>query len=204
MNADASVIPAPRLAQIETIVFEKIRQRTHGADDEGKTAKRLFKHFDLEGYGTVGPHQFKQALETIGCVFNDHELAALFNKFDGNGNGKIDFEEFARWIALKGSGNNPNVNPVFGVTREPPHQVIDKIRQVLRARGLPGVHGLVSLFKRFNPNSDARLDRHELQWVLKENGHTLTPSEFERIFKYFDKNNEGFISISEFVAAVRG
>jgi Ca2+-binding EF-hand superfamily protein len=39
---------------------------------------------------------------------------------------------------------------------------------------------------------------------LKENGHTLTPSEFERIFKYFDKNNEGFISISEFVAAVRG
>jgi len=24
--------------------------------DEGKTAKRIFKHFDLEGYGTVGPH----------------------------------------------------------------------------------------------------------------------------------------------------
>lgn len=129
-------------------------------------------------------------------------MAALFNKFDGNGNGKIDFEEFARWVANKGSGNNPNVNPVFGVTREAPHQVIDKIRQVLRARGLPGVHGLVSLFKRYNANG--KLDRHELQWVLKENGHTLTPSEFERIFKYFDKNNEGFIMISEFVAAVRG
>lgn len=69
---------------------------------------------------------------------------------------------------------------------------------------MPGVHGLVSLFKRYNPNADARLDRHELQWVLKENGHSLTPSEFERIFKYFDKNNEGFIQISEFVAAVRG
>lgn len=82
--------------------------------------------------------------------------------------------------------------------------MIDKIRQVLRARGLPGVHGLITLFKRYNSSSDARLDRHELQWVLKENGHTLTPSEFERIFKYFDKNNEGFISISEFVAAVRG
>lgn len=55
LNADVSVIPAPRLAQIENIVFEKIRQRTHGADDEGKTAKRIFKHFDLEGFGTVGP-----------------------------------------------------------------------------------------------------------------------------------------------------
>ncbi len=63
---------------------------------------------------------------------------------------------------------------------------------------------MVVLFKRFNPNADAKIDRHELQWALKENGHTLSPSEFERIFKYFDKNNEGFITIGEFVAAVRG
>ena len=58
----------------------------------------------------------------------------------------------------------------------------------------------MNLFKRF----DSKIDRHETQWILKENGHNLTPSEFERIFKYFDKNNEGFISTSEFVKAVRG
>ena len=67
-------------------------------------------------------------METIGCVFNEHELTALFNKFDQNQSGRIDFEEFAGWIAHKGSGNNPNVNPVFGLTREIPHTVIDKIR----------------------------------------------------------------------------
>jgi hypothetical protein len=128
----------------------------------------------------------------------------LFNKFDSNKSGRIDFEEFAGWVALKGSGNNPNVNPVFGLTREPPHTVLDKIRQVLKARGMLGIRGLINLFKRFDSNLDSKLDRHEAQWVLKENGHTLSPSEFERIFKYFDKNNDGFISISEFIRGIRG
>jgi len=41
-------------------------------------------------------------------------------------------------------------------------------------------------------------------WGLKENGHTLSPSEFERIFKYFDKNNDGRLSYDEFLRGVRG
>lgn len=107
-------------------------------------------------------------------------------------------------MALRGTGNNPNVNPVFGLTREPPHQVLEKIRSVLRAKGIYGIRELVALFRKFDSNSDSKLDRHEIQWVLKQNGQNLTPSEFERIFKYFDKNGDGFISISEFVRGVRG
>jgi len=41
-------------------------------------------------------------------------------------------------------------------------------------------------------------------WGLKENGHTLSPSEFERVFKYFDKNNDGKISYDEFLVVLRG
>ena len=49
-----------------------------------------------------------------------------------------------------------------------------------------------------------KLDRHEIQWVLKQNGQNLSPSEFERLFRYFDKNNDGFVNISEFIQGVRG
>ncbi len=41
-------------------------------------------------------------------------------------------------------------------------------------------------------------------WGLRENGFNLTPSEFERIFKFFDKNNDGKISYDEFLRALRG
>lgn len=107
-------------------------------------------------------------------------------------------------MALRGSGNNPNVNPVFGLNREPPHHIIEKIRNTLKAKGIYGVRSLVSLFKRYDVNCDARLDRNEIQWVLKQNGQNLSPSEFERLYRYFDKNNDGYISTSEFIKGVRG
>lgn len=53
-------------------------------------------------------------------------------------------------------------------------------------------------------NRDKKLDRYEFQWGLKENGHDLSASEFERIFKYFDKNNDGKVSYDEFLRALRG
>lgn len=204
LAADKLAVHPQQLAQLESVIFEKVRQRTHGADDEGKTVKRFFKHFDIMGRGCLNAAEFKKAMEALGCTFKENELAAIFAKYDKNGSGYLDFEEFAGMYALRGTGNNPNVNPVFGLTREPPHGVLDKIRAVLKDKGIYGVRSLVQLFKKFDTNKDSTLDRHEVQWVLKQNGHDLSPSEFERLFKYFDRNGDNCISISEFVAGIRG
>jgi calcyphosin len=204
ITADVANVHSSRIAQLEDIVFEKIRQRTHGTDDEGKTAHRIFKHFDLDGFGTIQMKEFACALETLGCVFPANEMTALFNHIDKNGSGKIDYEEFSGWFAIRGSGNNPNVNPVFGLKRDPPTQVLDKILQNLKAQGEDGVRSLTTFFKKVDKDGSSRLDRHEIQWVLRQAGLKLSPSEFERLFKYFDKNGDGFISYTEFVHGVRG
>jgi Ca2+-binding EF-hand superfamily protein len=189
---------------LEEIVFEKVRQRTHGADDEGKTVKKIFKHFDLDGFGTIEMNEFTKSLETLGCVFKSFEIEALFNKYDANANGKLDYEEFAAFFAKKGSGNNPNVNPVFGIGREAPNQVLEKVKATLKSRGANGIRGLGIVFRRIDNSGDRKLDRSEFMWGLKENGHNLSPSEFERIFKFFDKNNDGKISYDEFLRGLRG
>ena len=69
LNNVMTLVSPQRVEEIEKIVFEKVRQRTHGADDEGKTVRKIFKHFDLDGYGTIEPLEFTKALETLGCVF---------------------------------------------------------------------------------------------------------------------------------------
>jgi len=166
--------------------------------------RKIFKHFDLDGFGTIEPEEFTKALETLGCVFKPHEIEAIFSKYDANANGKLDYEEFASFFALKGSGNNPNVNPVFGMTREPPNQVIQMIKDNLKARGSNGIRGMGIVFRRMDNGRDRKLDRQEFMWGLRENGFNLTPSEFERIFKYFDKNNDGKICYDEFLRALRG
>ena len=204
VSASGASVAGPRLAEIEDSIFEKIRQRTHGAEDEGRTVRRVFKHFDLDGFGTIEFNEFTKAMEAIGCCYKDYELRAVFDKYDKDGNNKLDYEEFAAFMAIKGSGNNPNVNPSFGITREPPNQVLQKIRETLKARGAHGIRGLGLVFRRMDNNGDRKMDRHEFMWGLRENGHNLSPSEFERIFKYFDKNNDGKLSYDEFLRGVRG
>ena len=204
LEGTAVTVSAQRLGEIEDIVFDKARQRTHGADDEGKIVRKIFRHFDLDGFGTIEFNEFTKALESMGCSFPEFELRALFGKFDKDGNGKLDYEEFSSWFAIKGSGNNPNVNPVFGIKREPPNQVLQKILDTLKARGAHGIRGLGIVFRRMDNNGDRKMDRNEFMWGLRENGHTLSPSEFERIFKYFDKNNDGKVSYDEFLRGIRG
>jgi calcyphosin len=204
LEGTAVTVNPARLAEIEDVIFEKIRQRTHGADDEGKTVRKIFRHFDLDGFGTIEFSEFTKALEAMGCAFPDFEQRALFAKYDKDGNNKLDYEEFSSWFAIRGSGNNPNVNPVFGIQREPPNQVLKKILDTLKARGANGIRGLGIVFRRMDNNGDKKMDRNEFMWGLRENGHTLSPSEFERIFKYFDKNNDGKVSYDEFLRGIRG
>lgn len=204
LSSDKAAVSNARRSECIDIIFEKVRQRTHGAEDEGRTVKKIFKHFDLDGFGTIEIGEFRKALETLGCTFPTHETDAVFRSFDKDSNGRLDYEEFSSMFAIRGSGNNPNVNPSFGASREPPNQVLAKIRDTLNARGAHGIRGLGLVFRRMDNNGDKKFDRNEFMWGLRENGHKLSPSEFERIFKYFDKNNDGRITYNEFLAGIRG
>lgn len=53
-------------------------------------------------------------------------------------------------------------------------------------------------------NGDKHLDKHEFEWGLRENGHILTPPDVEKLFKYFDRNQDGRVSYDEFLRAIRG
>jgi len=74
----------------------------------------------------------------------------------------------------------------------------------LQSQGEGGVRVLSQLFVKMDKNGNGVLDRHEIQWVLRQLGMKLNVAEFERIFKFFDKNGDGVVSYHEFVTAVRG
>ena len=96
------------------------------------------------------------------------------------------------------------MNPVFGLSRAPPNQVLDKIKQMMKSRGAHGIRGLALVFRRMDNSGDKKMDRTEFMRCLKENGHNLTPTQFEGIFKFFDRNKDGKIDYDEFLRALRG
>lgn len=57
--------------------------------------------------------------------------------------------------------------------------------------------------RRSDKNNNGSLDRTELVWVLKENGNSLTNTEIDRLFKYFDKNCDSKIALQEFMDSFR-
>lgn len=203
--AEATMYVTPaHLEKLETIMYEKIRQRTTAKEDEGKALMKAMRYVDSKNTGVLTPDQFSKLLVNIGCLLKPEDVQTLFEKFDYDRSGKICCDKIASYFALKGSGNNPNVQPKFTVEAEPPNQVLEKIKKNLTSRGSYGIRGLFLLFKRIDASGNKKIDRHEFAWAMKENGHVLSSLEFERLFKFFDRNNDGFVDYDEFLRGIRG
>lgn len=202
-SGDGYVSPE-RLAELEDIIFEKVRQKTLEGEDEGETVLRAFRYFDLQNTGRVNRQAFNQALNKFGCVFLAHELGALFCNYDKNNTGTLDYKEFSQVFALMGSGNNPNYNPVFSLLQAAPEEVLARVRNAVMGRGSHGVRGLMRCFHRADKAQNGWLSRHEFTWALKENGHALTKTELNKLFRYFDKNGDDRVCFSSFMESIRG
>jgi len=189
---------------LELLLYEKIRQRTNSKEDEGRTLRRAIKYVDTADAGAITLEQFSYLLVNIGCPLNPDNTKLLFWRFADHGSMKICTDRICNYFALKGAGNNPNVKPSFKLEPNPPTQVLNKIRKLLKEKGDYGIKDLEKLFKKADASGSKKLDRHEFAWILKENGHRLLPLELERLFKYFDRNSDNEISYEEFIEAIKG
>jgi calmodulin len=59
--------------------------------------REAFHHADSNHDGRVSLLEFSQLLQTLGAGMSDEELRIGFEALDTDGNGRIDFDEFARW-----------------------------------------------------------------------------------------------------------
>lgn len=57
-------------------------------------------------------------------------------------------------------------------------------------------------------NSDKKrvnfLTRHEFCWAIKSNGHQLTKTEFDKLFKYFDRDGNDKVCYRGFLKSLTG
>lgn len=72
LKGSPKMVGPEQMAKIETYVFEKIRQRTHGVEDEGRTAKKYFKFFDMNESGVLEFDEFQKALAAAGAELREH------------------------------------------------------------------------------------------------------------------------------------
>ena len=74
-------------------VMDKIR--TMANKRKGMDLKAAFIKFDVNNDGTIEPHELDMVLRSFGIELEDNELDAVFNRFDPDGGGSIDYAEFS-------------------------------------------------------------------------------------------------------------
>eukprot|EP00163_Fabomonas_tropica_P023105 TRINITY_DN40394_c0_g1_i1.p1 TRINITY_DN40394_c0_g1~~TRINITY_DN40394_c0_g1_i1.p1 ORF type:complete len:335 (+),score=89.52 TRINITY_DN40394_c0_g1_i1:260-1264(+) len=82
--------------------------------------------------------------------------------------------------------------------------LIKKIRDKALARGAAGIKGLSRSFRIMDDNGDLALDYSEFSKGLRDYGFKdLDDDELQRCCKMFDYDNDGTVSIDEFLVAMR-
>eukprot|EP01033_Poteriospumella_lacustris_P003086 gene3086-2262_t len=84
-------------------------------------------------------------------------------------------------------------------------EIINKVRaKIVERGGSNGIRSITKLLSIMDDNGDKRLNRDELRFGLRDYGIDLSPTELEQVFLYFDRDNNGFIDVTEFLVGIRG
>lgn len=83
-----------RLAKIQAVLREKVRQKTKTGHSEQSSLAKHFNFFDIDNSGNVIYDEFVNALKRLGVVLDDPVSRAFFKSFDTSQSGRISYQEF--------------------------------------------------------------------------------------------------------------
>eukprot|EP00744_Colponema_vietnamica_P008044 GILI01011499.1.p1 GENE.GILI01011499.1~~GILI01011499.1.p1 ORF type:complete len:413 (-),score=104.93 GILI01011499.1:34-1272(-) len=202
-SVDAANVPESKLLEMEGKLVEKIRQLTHGSEDEGKVLYRTFRFYDRDRSGAISMEEFKFTMVQLGLLYSDAYLRALFNRYDTDGSGSIVYEEFVnalrRYFVVV--VDNPTITTTassycFKDTRAAPSALFDKIQRQL-AQGGRDFSSLEPVFRRNDPTSQQYLRKREFAWAVREAGLDLNEAEMEKLVRHYDRTRNDQVAYLE-------
>ena len=75
----------------------KLRTMANESSEEF-VLRNIFKDFDLDQSGSLTINEFSSIFHKLAISCDRKYISAVFKKFDSNGNGLIEFDEFANWM----------------------------------------------------------------------------------------------------------
>ena len=140
------------------------------------SVREAFKKFDADNDGQISRQEVMNGASSAGLRISSEEVDTLFILGDKDGNGQIDFSEFAQIM----------------IPSAP--EKISKLRKCFRNRT-----EVEAAFRRWDANRDGSISLNELKAGLSSSGIMFTEQEAETCFAVADTNGDNEVSMEEFV-----
>eukprot|EP00758_Cryptobia_borreli_P005061 Tbor_TRINITY_DN4718_c0_g1::TRINITY_DN4718_c0_g1_i1::g.16875::m.16875 len=137
---------------------------------------------------------FRLLMSKMNCGNDKLVCDALFHRYDRRATGKVTLKDFADGLF--------GLLPVAGSVSEC-RDIISIVRKKLLEMGENGFRGLSRTLFMMDENGNKTVCKTELQRGLSMYGIELTNFEVKTLMHYFDKNNDGSISVKEFMVGLR-
>ena len=206
----------------------KLSQKSYGSTIEEVVLLRAFKYFDLQDTGLCSKEIFTKTMLKIGVTgLSDLEISELFEQFNPNKDGLLDYKEFVsnlysnKSISSKKKLQVPNPTPTQipapdyqeiqnnlnkkeFLNQTPVEKVLNQIREKLSSRGIKEVCSIARYFRVVDENNTQTIDFKEFKKCCEQFQLNLTDNEIQIAFASFDRDNTGEIDYDEFLRTIRG
>jgi Ca2+-binding EF-hand superfamily protein len=171
----------------------------------------LCREADPDTRGYLGGAEFAALLLQVGLELEDDYTHALLDALDVNGDGRLDYAEFVRFmsegeLSEERQGRAPARSPAK-VAQQIWYDAVSDLASKLRRdlwledpeTGAPRWRQLRSLFADADEDRNGYLNRREFQALLRTMGVRLTTSEASQLMSALDCNGDGRLSYIEFL-----
>uniref|UniRef100_K1R028 Sulfhydryl light chain n=1 Tax=Magallana gigas TaxID=29159 RepID=K1R028_MAGGI len=129
--------------------------------------KSAFNLFDKDSSGFIDAAELKTVLQTLKQNPTDKDVEDMIAELDKNGNKKIEYDEFEKFMADKFKS---------------PDEAEEEMRNA---------------FKIFDKDGSGKIDAKELRHAMKSLGETMTDEEVDEMIKAADQDSDGKVDYSE-------
>ena len=188
--------------------------------------RAAFEAVDEKKAGALDARRFREALQNVACV-SDAEARCLFDAYDGDGSGSIDYAEFTD-LAAKGRLPSPRRSPspssasasrgsdssARGGSDDDdddddavavlPKPFLRALRRWADEAQLQDRNGLQGVFARYDKAGDGSLDSKKLRKLVEKAVDEVEGDDVDALLALLDADGDGRVSYAEFAAFVGG
>ena len=214
-----------RRQQLINELKNKLSQKSYGSTIEEMVLLRAFKYFDLQNTGLCSKDIFTKTMLKIGITsLSDLEISELFEQFNPNKDGLLDYKEFVsklysnKSISSKKKNSEKQMPSNIPVSKDiqknlskkeflnqtPVEKILNQIREILASKGIKEVCSIARYFRIVDENNTQTIDFKEFKKCCEQFKLNLTEDEVKTAFISFDRDNTGEIDYDEFLRTIRG